>query len=91
MVNAGADTYLDVAVDNALLQIVALDGVPLSSGVNTPASLSVTHYVLPPGGRVEFIVTGPPAGSAALRTNCFDSGPSGNAMPAEVLAPLTYP
>jgi len=88
MVNAGADTYLDIAVDNALLQIVALDGVPLSSGVNTPASMNQTHWVLPPGSRVEFIVTGPPAGSAALRTNCFDSGPSGIAMPAAVLATI---
>ncbi len=90
MVNAGADTYLDVAVDRSMLQIVALDGVPLSSGVNTPASMTVMHYVLPPGGRVEFIVNGPAAGSpaAALRTNCFDSGPSGIAMPAAVLATI---
>jgi FtsP/CotA-like multicopper oxidase with cupredoxin domain len=89
LVNAGSDTYLDVAVDNAQLRIVELDGVPLSSGVGTPAMLTVNNYVVPPASRVEFIVTGPPAGSTAyLRTRCFDAGASGPAMPARVLAVL---
>ncbi len=88
LVNADADRYLDVAVDNAQLQIVALDGVPLSSGVNTPSSMTVSHYVVPPGSRIEFIITGPAAGTAALRTNCVDSGQTGNPMPAAVLATI---
>ena len=89
VVNAGADTYLDLQVDNTTMNVVALDGVPLGSGVNTPAAMSVSHYVLPPASRVEFIVTGPPAGTTAyLRTNCFDSGSAGQAMPATVLASL---
>ncbi len=89
MVNAGADTYLDVQVDNTKMQIVAIDGVPLSSGVNTPASMTVSDWVLPPASRVEFILTGPPSGTTAyLRTNCFDAGQSGNAMPAEILASI---
>jgi len=87
LVNAGSDTYLDVAVDNAQMQIVALDGAPLSSGVNTPSTLTVNDYVVPPASRIEFIVTGPPAGSTAyLRTKCFDAGASGDAMPATTLA-----
>jgi FtsP/CotA-like multicopper oxidase with cupredoxin domain len=87
LVNAGSDTYLDVAVDNAQLQIVALDGTPLSSGLNVPASLTVNDYVVPPASRVEFIVTGPPAGKTAyLRTLCFDAGQNGPAMPATTLA-----
>ncbi|MBD5606310.1 MAG: multicopper oxidase domain-containing protein [Candidatus Eremiobacteraeota bacterium] len=89
LVNAGSDSYLDVAVDNAQMQIVALDGVPLGSGINTPASMLVNDYVVPPASRVEFIVTGPPSGSAAyLRTKCFDAGASGVAMPATTLAVL---
>jgi FtsP/CotA-like multicopper oxidase with cupredoxin domain/3-polyprenyl-4-hydroxybenzoate decarboxylase len=89
LVNAGADTYLDVQVDNTQMQIIALDGVPLISGVGTPASMTVSHWVLPPSSRVEFIVTGPPAGTAAyLRTNCFDSGSAGDAMPAALLASI---
>jgi FtsP/CotA-like multicopper oxidase with cupredoxin domain len=87
LVNAGSDTYLDVAVDNAQMQIVGLDGAPLSSGVNTPATMTVNDYVVPPASRIEFIVTGPPAGSTAyLRTKCFDAGASGIAMPATTLA-----
>ena len=89
LVNAGSDTYLDVALDRANMQIVALDGVPLISGTNAPASMTVSHYVVPPASRIEFIVTGPPAGTTAyLRTNCFDAGPTGLAMPAAVLASI---
>ena len=88
MVNAGSDTYLDVAVDNAQLQIVAVDGIALAStGVTSP--MTESHWVLPPASRVEFLVTGPAAGTTSyLRTNCFDSGPAGPAMPAATLAPL---
>ena len=47
------------------------------------------HVLIPPGGRVEAIVTGPPAGShAALHSNCFDTGPDGDSNPAMVLADI---
>jgi FtsP/CotA-like multicopper oxidase with cupredoxin domain len=89
VVNAGSDTYLDLSVDNTQMQVVALDGVPLSSGFNTPQSLAVNDYVVPPASRIEFIVTGPPAGATAyLRTLCFDAGADGPAMPAATLATL---
>jgi len=89
LVNAGADTYLDVQLDNAQMQIVALDGVPLIAGNNTPASMTVTHYVVPPASRIEFVVTGPSNSKAAyLRTNCFDAGAEGAAMPAAILASI---
>jgi suppressor of ftsI len=89
LVNAGSDTYLDVALDRANMQIIALDGIPLISGTNAPASMTVSHYVVPPASRIEFIVTGPAAGTTAyLRTNCFDAGPTGLAMPAAVLASI---
>lgn len=41
LVNAGSDTYLDIAVDNTQMQIVGLDGVPLASVGNAP--LTVSH------------------------------------------------
>jgi FtsP/CotA-like multicopper oxidase with cupredoxin domain len=89
MVNASADTYVDVAVDSATLNIVAIDGVPLSSGVNTPASMSVAQWLLPPASRVDFTITGPNTSTVAyLRTLCFDTGPSGQPMPAQILASL---
>ena len=87
VVNAGSDTYLDIAVDNTSMQILAADGVPLASvGNSTP---TVTDYVLPPASRVEFFVRGPAAGTASyLRTKCFDAGASGLAMPATTLATI---
>ncbi len=88
LVNADADTYLSLAIDGTQMQIVAIDGVPISSGVNTPSSYSVANWVVPPGGRVEFIVTGPPSGSS-FRSLCFDSGATGIPMPAAVIATLS--
>jgi suppressor of ftsI len=89
LVNAGSDTYLDVQIDRASMQIISLDGVPLITGTNTPASMTVSHYVVPPASRIEFIVTGPAAGTTAyVRTNCFDAGASGLAMPAAILASI---
>ena len=88
LVNAGSDTYLDVQVDNTQMQIVGLDGVPLASVGNAP--MTVSHYVVPPASRLEFVVTGPAAGKTAyLRTNCFDSGAAGPAMPAATLATIS--
>ncbi|HTU81385.1 MAG TPA: multicopper oxidase domain-containing protein [Candidatus Acidoferrales bacterium] len=89
VVNAGSDTWLDLAVDHASLEIVAIDGVPISEGSNAPAQMSVPNWILPPASRVEFIVTGPAAGSSSyLRTLCFDDGPAGAPMPAFELARL---
>ncbi|MBD5655964.1 MAG: multicopper oxidase domain-containing protein, partial [Candidatus Eremiobacteraeota bacterium] len=83
LVNAGSDTYLDAQVDYTQLQIVALDGVPLA----TP--LTVSHYIVPPASRIEFIVAGPPSNKTSyLRTNCFDAGQSGPPMPAAKLAKI---
>jgi Putative multicopper oxidases len=50
---------------------------------------SMSHVLVPPAGRVEAIITGPPADShAALRTRCFDTGPDGDSNPAMVLADI---
>jgi FtsP/CotA-like multicopper oxidase with cupredoxin domain len=66
-----------------------MDGEPLA--VRNPArpAMTLQHVFLPPAGRVEAIVTGPPAGAhAALRTLCVDTGPAGDINPAEVLADI---
>jgi FtsP/CotA-like multicopper oxidase with cupredoxin domain len=51
--------------------------------------MTLSHVFVPPAGRVEAIVTGPPAGAhAALRTLCVDTGPAGDINPAAVLADI---
>jgi FtsP/CotA-like multicopper oxidase with cupredoxin domain len=48
-----------------------------------------SHFLLPPAGRLEAIVTGPPVGSkATLRTLCVDTGPDGDPNPEMVLADI---
>jgi FtsP/CotA-like multicopper oxidase with cupredoxin domain len=91
LVNASADSYSDVQVDGQPMEVVALDGVPLA--FYGPDSLrrkrSMDHLLLPPAGRVEFIVTGPPRGSrSVLRTRCVDTGPAGDPGPAAILADI---
>jgi suppressor of ftsI len=80
IVNASGDGFLDLAIDNASWEIVALDGAPLGG----PPRAS-QHVSIPPAGRLEAIVTGPSA-AAALRTRCVDTGADGDPAPAMMLA-----
>ena len=89
IVNASPDLYADLEVDSVSLEVIALDGMPLAYHDPSIRNRSISHVLLPPAGRVEAIVTGPPADShAALRSRCFDTGPDGDANPAMVLADL---
>jgi suppressor of ftsI len=86
IVNASADRYADVQLDGQPWQIVALDGMPLAYHNPGHAVRVADHVLLPPASRLEAVVTGPPAGSKALRTRCVDTGPDGDPTPAMVLA-----
>ena len=89
IVNASPDLYADLQVDTGPLEIVALDGMPLSFHDPKRRSESKDHVLVPPAGRVEAIVTGPTSGAkASLRTGCFDTGPDGDPNPAMVLADM---
>jgi FtsP/CotA-like multicopper oxidase with cupredoxin domain len=89
IVNTSPDLYADLEVDSVSLEVVALDGMPLTYHDPSIRKRTMNHILLPPAGRVEAIVTGPSAGShAALRTRCFDTGPDGDSNPAMVLADL---
>jgi len=80
---------LDVQLDGEPVKVVALDGMPLAYHDPKHPTRVVDHVLLPPAGRLEAIVTGPPAGShAALRTQCVDTGPDGDPNPEMVLADL---
>jgi suppressor of ftsI len=89
IVNASPDRYVDLEVDSVSLDVVALDGMPLAYHDPSLHKRSMSHVLVPPAGRVEAIVTGPPADShAALRSRCFDTGPDGDSNPAMVLADI---
>jgi suppressor of ftsI len=89
IVNASPDRYADLELDSESLEVVALDGMPLAFHDPAIRTRSMTHFLVPPAGRLEAIVTGP-AGDAhtALRSRCFDTGPDGDSNPAMVLADL---
>ncbi len=96
LLNASADTILDVELsyDGAtqLLEVVALDGVPTGSqdGTTHGRSMIVSHILIPPAGRAEFIVTSPSlhVHSALLQTRNVDTGPDGDNDPARPLIAL---
>jgi suppressor of ftsI len=89
IVNASPDRYAYLELDAASFDVVALDGMPLAYHDPLIRKRSMSHVLVPPAGRVEAIVTGPPADShAALRTGCFDTGPDGDSNPAMILADI---
>jgi suppressor of ftsI len=89
VVNASPDRYADLELDSSSFAVVALDGMPLAYHDPAVRKRSMSHVLVPPGGRVEAIVTGPPADShPALRTRCFDTGQDGDSNPAMVLADI---
>jgi FtsP/CotA-like multicopper oxidase with cupredoxin domain len=87
IVNASPDRYADLELDAASFDVVALDGMPFAYHDPAIRKRSMSHVLVPPAGRVEAIITGPPADShAALRTRCFDTGADGDSNPAMILA-----
>jgi FtsP/CotA-like multicopper oxidase with cupredoxin domain len=89
IVNASPDLYADLELDSGSFEVVALDGMPLAYHDPSIPTRSMSHVWVPPAGRVEAIVTGPPADAhAALRSRCFDTGPDGDSNPAMVLADI---
>jgi FtsP/CotA-like multicopper oxidase with cupredoxin domain len=86
--NASADMALDLDLGSPL-EIVALDGVPLAVRSPHRPLPRVDHVLIPPGGRLEAIVTGPPAGpDRILRSRCVDLGADGDPNPEMLLARL---
>jgi FtsP/CotA-like multicopper oxidase with cupredoxin domain len=92
VLNASAITYLNLEVlfdgKPQPLGLVALDGVPLNQNGKPGGAVNwQTHLGVPPGGRVEFIVTSPPAKSQGLLvTRSVDTGPAGENDPNRAIA-----
>jgi suppressor of ftsI len=85
VLNASAHRHFDLHVDGLNMALVAEDGVPLAVYPGAPQSVSVSHIVVPPASRAEFVVTGS-ARPTALVSKCFDAGPTGDMNPEVVLA-----
>jgi len=94
VLNASAITYLDLQLllKNSAqpLGVVAIDGIPVNYNGNAGQSVVwKRHLLIPPAGRVEFIVNGPKEGvRASLVTRTVDSGPLGENDPTRPLATI---
>ncbi len=95
VLNASAITYLNLALlfnrAPQPLGLVALDGVPLNvGGASADAIDWQDHLGVPPGARVEFIVTAPQQGTSELFvTRTVDTGSGGENDPNRALARIT--
>lgn len=95
VLNASAITYLNLQVlYNRVAQplgVVGLDGVPTNeNGIAQNRVLWQNHLGVPPGGRIEFIVKGPPTGvQGLLVTRSVNTGPAGENDPERPLASIT--
>jgi FtsP/CotA-like multicopper oxidase with cupredoxin domain len=85
--NASIQDFLELQVvqtdKTQKLKLIALDGYPLAE------TRDVDTILVPPAGRVEFIVQTPPVGASAIFfTQSYSTGPTGNPDVAEPLADI---
>jgi FtsP/CotA-like multicopper oxidase with cupredoxin domain len=94
VLNASAITYLSLQLivhgEAQAVGIVAIDGIPLTdSGVASSRVIWQNHLGIPPGGRIEFLVKGPPEGvTASLVTRSVNTGSGGENDPTRPLATI---
>ena len=94
VVNASANSIFDIQLKydgvQQPLQIVAFDGVPTGSqdGKHQGTIITQNDILVPPAGRVEFIVPAPPASmqQAQFSTIGIDTGPLGDSLPSRPIA-----
>jgi FtsP/CotA-like multicopper oxidase with cupredoxin domain len=94
VLNASAITYLDLefkANNTAqMMGVVSMDGNPINeNGLSGNRVLWESHILLPPAGRVEFVLKGIPGGTtASFMTRVVDTGPAGENDPTRTLATI---
>jgi FtsP/CotA-like multicopper oxidase with cupredoxin domain len=104
ILNAATDAFLDLALVDQQgkplpLEVIARDGARLAddAGVALPSVPTLEAQFVPPAGRIELLVTAPPAGTKAyLVTRAVDTGCAGDRVPQRRLAvidagPATLP
>jgi FtsP/CotA-like multicopper oxidase with cupredoxin domain len=99
VLNASADTYVDLKLlfdgKPQFLGVIGLDGIPIGFEDGKPRNrvLWESHIALPPAGRAEFVVNGPPDGvQATFATQAVVTGPTtgpGATAPPPATAPGT--
>jgi FtsP/CotA-like multicopper oxidase with cupredoxin domain len=87
VLNAGPGLFLTLQLQYAEtpqpLEVIALDGIPLSK------PMTVTTLEIPPAGRAEFVIPGPPPETfGSLVSKGFDAGPLGDPIPAQPITNL---
>jgi FtsP/CotA-like multicopper oxidase with cupredoxin domain len=94
LLNASSITYLDLQLlfENRpqFLGVVALDGAPLPPNPQTHQRvLWMSHILLPPAGRAEFLLGPLREGiKASFVTRTVDTGPAGENVPSRPLASI---
>jgi FtsP/CotA-like multicopper oxidase with cupredoxin domain len=92
VLNASAITYLSLQLlfdaRAQAVEVVALDGVPIhDEGTAGNHFILLSHLGVPPGGRIEFVMKGPPEGShASLVTRSVNTGAVGENDPTRPIA-----
>ena len=97
VLNAATDAFLDLALLDEQgqplpIELVARDGAPLTddAGHRLHPAPTWASQLVPPSGRLEFLVTAPKAGAkATLVSHAVDTGCSGDIVPERRLAVLT--
>ncbi len=91
ILNSAADTILNLQYMLGgvaqTLTVVGIDGVPITTGSGPNGAIQETSALLPPGSRVEMLVTTPALGQTAqLTTSYVNTGPDGDYDPARPIA-----
>jgi FtsP/CotA-like multicopper oxidase with cupredoxin domain len=92
VLNASAITYLSLQVlfeqQAQAVEVIALDGVPIHlKNAELNQYILLTHLGIPPGGRIEFVMHGPPLGTnASLVTRSVNTGAMGENDPNRAIA-----
>ena len=97
VLNASTDAFLDLALLDEQgqplpIELVARDGAPLTddAGHRLHPDPTKASQLVPPSGRLEFLVTAPKAGDkATLVSHAVDTGCAGDIVPERRLAVLT--
>jgi FtsP/CotA-like multicopper oxidase with cupredoxin domain len=87
VLNSSTQNFLDLQIlfngTPQTLELIAIDGVPVTGDPQ------VTDIQIPPAGRAEFIMTGPPENTDAELVDLgFNTGPVGNPNDAQVIGSI---